>query len=156
MFHSSQEFSEFSNVLDSDDETKRFAILQDIDERRKEFTNILDTNKDGKADRSELMLYVDPRHPRFSFQEALTLFNLADKNNDSKLTLDEVGLIDTEENRWLHFIDLQPKTHFFVDLDTSKLNYYRRFIYSFYFHSDEKRGRSIPDIKDDRHSGKFP
>ncbi|XP_058116313.1 45 kDa calcium-binding protein [Anopheles ziemanni] len=82
---------EFSDVQTTDlGEGKKFILSQNVRERREEFTKVIDKNKDGRADRGELLSYVDPRHPRYAIQEATTLFSLADTNNDKKLTLNEL------------------------------------------------------------------
>ncbi|XP_019560544.3 45 kDa calcium-binding protein [Aedes albopictus] len=84
---------EFSDVLPNgvaDPSSKKIILSQTERERKEEFTKIIDKNKDGKADRGELLSYVDPRHPRYAIQEASALFALADKNADRKLTLHEI------------------------------------------------------------------
>lgn len=83
------EFSEVS-ADDLDDKWRKYIITKTVYERREEFKRLIDTNNDGKANRSELLSYVDPRHPRHALQEAAGLFKLADGNEDQKLTLDEV------------------------------------------------------------------
>ncbi|XP_062565890.1 45 kDa calcium-binding protein [Armigeres subalbatus] len=85
--------AEFSDVLPNgvaDPSSKKIILSQTEKERKEEFTKIIDKNKDGKADRGELLSYVDPRHPRYAIQEASALFTLADKNGDRKLTLHEI------------------------------------------------------------------
>ncbi|XP_014206263.1 45 kDa calcium-binding protein [Copidosoma floridanum] len=59
-------------------------------ERRQEFRHLIDKNKNGKADRSELLAYIDPRNPRHAIQEANHLIELSDVNHDGKLQLSEV------------------------------------------------------------------
>ncbi|XP_055606820.1 45 kDa calcium-binding protein [Uranotaenia lowii] len=84
---------EFSDVLPNgvaDSSNKKIILSQSERERKEEFTKIIDKNHDNKADRGELLAYVDPRHPRYAIQEASTLFTLADKNGDAKLTLQEM------------------------------------------------------------------
>ncbi|XP_058451085.1 45 kDa calcium-binding protein [Malaya genurostris] len=84
---------EFSDVLPigvDDASNKKLILSRSERERKEEFIKIIDKNKDGKADRGELLSYVDPRHPRYAIQEASTLFSLADKNGDRKLTLQEI------------------------------------------------------------------
>ncbi|XP_052867091.1 45 kDa calcium-binding protein [Anopheles cruzii] len=82
---------EFSDVQTTDlGEGKKFILSQNVRERKEEFTKVIDKNRDGKADRGELLSYVDPRHPRYAIQEASTLFSLADINNDKRLSLSEV------------------------------------------------------------------
>ncbi|XP_065092395.1 45 kDa calcium-binding protein [Ochlerotatus camptorhynchus] len=85
--------AEFSDVLPNevaDPSSKKIILSQTERERKEEFTKIIDKNKDGKADRGELLSYVDPRHPRYAIQEASTLLTLADQNSDRKLTLHEI------------------------------------------------------------------
>lgn len=85
--------AEFSDVLPNgvaDISSKKIILSQSERERKAEFKKIIDKNKDGKADRGELLAYVDPRHPRYAIQEASTLFSLADKNTDRLLTLPEI------------------------------------------------------------------
>ncbi|XP_033224065.1 45 kDa calcium-binding protein [Belonocnema kinseyi] len=60
------------------------------EERRKEFRHLIDKNKDGKADRTELLMYIDPRNPRHAIQEAQHLIDLSDLNHDGKLNLSEI------------------------------------------------------------------
>nr|XP_040219526.2 45 kDa calcium-binding protein [Anopheles coluzzii] len=82
---------EFSDVQTTDlGEGKKFILSQNVRERREEFTKVIDKNRDGKADRGELLSYVDPRHPRYAIQEASTLFTLADANKDKKLLMHEM------------------------------------------------------------------
>lgn len=88
--------AEFSDVLPNgvaDISSKKIILSQSERERKAEFKKIIDKNKDGKADRGELLAYVDPRHPRYAIQEASTLFSLADKNTDRLLTLPEVSQV---------------------------------------------------------------
>lgn len=84
-----EEFSEVS-ADDLDDKWRKYIITKTQHERREEFKRLIDINKDGKADRSELLTYVDPRHSRHSLHEAASLLKIADANNDNRLTLDEV------------------------------------------------------------------
>lgn len=85
------EFSEVS-ADDLDDKWRKYVITKTVKQREEEFKRLLDTNKDGKADRSELLTYVDPRHPRHALQEAATLIEAADQNGDGALSLNEVIL----------------------------------------------------------------
>ncbi|XP_058806060.1 45 kDa calcium-binding protein [Phymastichus coffea] len=61
-----------------------------IKERREEFRHLIDKNKNGKADRSELLTYIDPRNPRHAIQEARHLIELSDVDRDGKLKLPEI------------------------------------------------------------------
>ncbi|XP_011185028.1 45 kDa calcium-binding protein [Zeugodacus cucurbitae] len=83
------EFSEV-NVDDDDDLRRKSLISQTVVERRAEFKRIIDKNNDGKADREELLNYVNPKTPRYALQEAATLFSLCDENKDGRLTLNEL------------------------------------------------------------------
>ncbi|XP_067615243.1 45 kDa calcium-binding protein [Eurosta solidaginis] len=83
---------EFSEVNGDDDEDlrRKSLISQTVVERQAEFKRILDKNDDGKADREELLNYVNPKTPRYALQEAATLFSLSDENKDGRLTLNEL------------------------------------------------------------------
>ena len=84
---------------------KKLILSQNAIERKEEFNKIIDRNKDKKADRGELLSYVDPRHPRYSLQEAATLFVLADINKDNRLTLSEVIKALRTELKFLYIFD---------------------------------------------------
>lgn len=102
------------NAFEIPDKQAHFGANED---RRKEFRYLIDKNKDGKANRSELLvmkvlvfvffffdplksrlmkkpfrlqMYIDPRNPRHAIQEAQHLIELSDLNNDSKLNLPEI------------------------------------------------------------------
>lgn len=83
---------EFSHVAadDLDDKWRQYIVTKTVRQREEEFKRLMDVNKDGQADRSELLSYIDPRHPRHALQEAAVLFEVADANGDKRLTLDEV------------------------------------------------------------------
>lgn len=78
------------------------------EDRRKEFRHLVDKNKNGKADRTELLMYIDPRNPRHAIQEAQHLITLSDTNLDGKLNLLEIltkmdlfldsKMVDTEKS----------------------------------------------------------
>lgn len=85
-----EEFSEL-NVDDDEDLLRKSLISKTLVERREEFKRIIDKNHDGKADRGELLNYVNPKTPRYALQEAATLFSLCDENKDELLTLKEVS-----------------------------------------------------------------
>ncbi|XP_012527920.1 45 kDa calcium-binding protein [Monomorium pharaonis] len=78
------------------------------EERRKEFRHLIDKNKNGKADRTELLMYIDPRNPRHAIQEAQHLITLSDTNLDGKVDLSEIlskmdlflysKMVDTEKS----------------------------------------------------------
>ncbi|XP_001360013.3 45 kDa calcium-binding protein [Drosophila pseudoobscura] len=84
-----EEFSDL-NVDDDDDLLRKSLISKTLVERREEFKRIIDKNHDGKADRGELLYYVNPKTPRYALQEAATLFSLCDANKDELLTLKEM------------------------------------------------------------------
>lgn len=86
---------EFSNVVadDLDDKWRQYMIEKNTFQRQEEFKRLIDKNHDGIADRSELLSYVSPKHPRHALQEAAVLFNIADKNKDQRLSLKEVILV---------------------------------------------------------------
>nr|XP_036672759.1 45 kDa calcium-binding protein [Drosophila suzukii] len=84
-----EEFSDL-NVDDDDDLMRKSLISKTLVERREEFKRIIDKNHDGKADRGELLNYVNPKTPRYALQEAATLFSLCDENKDELLTLKEM------------------------------------------------------------------
>ncbi|KAF4527488.1 hypothetical protein B566_EDAN014542 [Ephemera danica] len=83
--------TEFAS-LRSDDETEqiREELTQGEAERRREFREIIDKNGDGRADRKELLMYIDPRNPRHARDEAETLVVLSDKDKDGNLSLAEI------------------------------------------------------------------
>lgn len=85
---------EFSNVVadDLDDKWRQYMIEKNTFQRQEEFKRLIDKNHDGVADRSELLSYVSPKHPRHALQEAAILFNIADRNKDQRLSLREVIL----------------------------------------------------------------
>ncbi|XP_031830063.1 stromal cell derived factor mayday isoform X2 [Nomia melanderi] len=60
------------------------------EDRKQEFRHLIDKNKDGKADRTELLMYIDPRNPRHAIQEAQHLISLSDTNMDGKLNISEI------------------------------------------------------------------
>ncbi|KAL7729667.1 hypothetical protein ACLKA6_007939 [Drosophila palustris] len=84
-----EEFSDL-NVDDDEDLLRKSLISKTLVERREEFKRIIDKNHDGKADRGELLDYVNPKTPRYALQEAATLFSLCDENKDEILTLKEM------------------------------------------------------------------
>jgi len=62
----------------------------DLTLKEKEFQLILDQNKDGIADKREIVQYLDPKNPHWSRYEAINLLSQADRNDDNLLDLDEV------------------------------------------------------------------
>lgn len=87
---------EFSEVVadDLDDKWRKYMIEKTSYQRQEEFKRLIDKNHDGIADRSELLSYVSPKHPRHALQEAATLFSLADKNKDHRLSMGEVNQLE--------------------------------------------------------------
>lgn len=85
---------EFSEVAadNLDDKWRMYMIEKTAFQRREEFKRLIDKNHDGVADRSEMLTYVSPKHPRHALQEAATLINLADRNKDRRLSWREVKL----------------------------------------------------------------
>lgn len=62
----------------------------DISLREKEFDLVLDKNKDGIADKREIVQFLDPKNPHWARYEAINLMSLADTNRDSRLDLQEI------------------------------------------------------------------
>jgi Ca2+-binding EF-hand superfamily protein len=82
---------EFSSLQTEGDGEKEGEVLtQGEAERRKEFRDVLDQNHDGKADRKELLMYIDPKNPRHAREEAETLLLLSDTDHDGSLSLREI------------------------------------------------------------------
>lgn len=68
----------------------KHEVIGGSEDRRKEFRHLIDKNKNGKADRTELLMYIDPRNPRHAIQEAQHLISVSDTNLDGKLNLSEI------------------------------------------------------------------
>lgn len=83
---------EFSHVSadDLDDKWRQYIVTKTVHQREEEFRRLMDVNHDGQADRSELLSYIDPRHPRHALQESALLFEVADSDGDGRLRWDEV------------------------------------------------------------------
>ncbi|KAL7292867.1 hypothetical protein TKK_0013541 [Trichogramma kaykai] len=81
------EFSELPSDGSGPDQSLSLPVSQ---ERREEFRHLIDKNRDGKADRAELLAYIDPRNPRHAIQEARHLIDLSDSDHDGKLKLAEL------------------------------------------------------------------
>lgn len=83
---------EFAHVVadDLDDRWRQYVVARTVHQREEEFRRLMDVNGDGRADRSELLSYIDPRHPRHALQEAAMLMDLADTDGDKRLQLSEV------------------------------------------------------------------
>lgn len=58
--------------------------------REHEFKGILDKNKDGIADKREVVQFLDPKNSHWSRYEAINLISQADRNGDGLLDLEEV------------------------------------------------------------------
>ncbi|XP_065831222.1 45 kDa calcium-binding protein-like [Oscarella lobularis] len=67
------------------DETEQFAK-----EREAEFRDLIDLNSDSVVDKDELEYFLDPRSEQYAYNEASHLLSVADKDNDKKLSWDEV------------------------------------------------------------------
>jgi len=62
----------------------------DISLREKEFDLVLDKNKDGIADKREIVQFLDPKNPHWARYEAINLMSIADTNRDNRLDIREV------------------------------------------------------------------
>jgi len=62
----------------------------DISLREKEFDLVLDKNKDGIADKREIVQFLDPKNPHWARYEAINLMSIADRNRDNRLDIHEV------------------------------------------------------------------
>ncbi|CAL4117612.1 unnamed protein product [Meganyctiphanes norvegica] len=81
-----QEFSDPSMNEVPDDMT-----LQEFQqERLHEFKTIIDTDNNGKIDRRELLMYIDPRNVHHAEKEAVLLLGAADVDHDGVLNLEEI------------------------------------------------------------------
>ncbi|XP_063231038.1 45 kDa calcium-binding protein isoform X10 [Bacillus rossius redtenbacheri] len=82
---------EFSSLqAEGDGEKEGETLMQGKEERRKEFKEVIDRDKNGKADRTELLRYMDPKNPRHAREEARSLLALADTDSDARLSLPEI------------------------------------------------------------------
>ncbi|KAG8230693.1 hypothetical protein J437_LFUL017623 [Ladona fulva] len=73
-----------------EDHHRKEGEIQREEERRKEFKELVDSDKNGFADRRELLKYIDPSNPRHAREEAETLMVLSDADHDGHLSLREV------------------------------------------------------------------
>ncbi|XP_044007715.1 45 kDa calcium-binding protein isoform X2 [Aphidius gifuensis] len=97
-----------SVALELHEEPRPKAIIGGSEGRRQEFRYLIDKNSDGMADRTELLVYIDPRNPRHAIQEAQHLIDVSDTNHNKRLTLSEVlskadlflgsKMVDTEKS----------------------------------------------------------
>jgi len=62
----------------------------DISLREKEFDLVLDKNKDGIADKREIVQFLDPKNPHWARYEAINLMSIADTNRDNRLDIQEI------------------------------------------------------------------
>ncbi|GLH04286.1 Sdf4 protein [Gryllus bimaculatus] len=83
-----EEFASLPTEPDNEEDGER--MRQGEAERRREFREVIDVDKNGKADRKELLMYIDPRNPRHAREEAETLLSLSDVDGDQHLSLGEV------------------------------------------------------------------
>ncbi|XP_060074115.1 45 kDa calcium-binding protein-like [Ylistrum balloti] len=60
------------------------------EERRDEFRNSIDKNGDKKADKEELLVYVDPRNPDQARSETQNLISMLDENKDGLISVEEM------------------------------------------------------------------
>ncbi|XP_067005126.1 45 kDa calcium-binding protein [Anabrus simplex] len=82
---------EFSSLpTEADNEQDSETLKQGEEERRREFRDVIDQDGNGKADRKELLMYIDPKNPRHAREEAETLMVLSDVNHDGQLSLPEI------------------------------------------------------------------
>lgn len=83
---------EFTHVVadDLDDKWREYVVNKTVLERDAEFRRLMDLDRNGRADRSELLNYIDPRNVRFSRDEAKFLIEMADGNGDQQLTWTEM------------------------------------------------------------------
>jgi len=58
--------------------------------KRKEFKDDIDTNGDDRADRAEVLAYLDPRHKQHASKEAEYLIRSSDRNRDGKISEHEM------------------------------------------------------------------
>ncbi|XP_034943266.1 45 kDa calcium-binding protein isoform X2 [Chelonus insularis] len=97
-----------SDGLGLDLQEEKLSTVKGSDGRRQEFRFLIDRNKDGKADRTELLMYIDPRNPHHAIREAQHLIEVADINQNNKLSLSEIlskadlflesKMVDTEKS----------------------------------------------------------
>lgn len=59
---------------------QRKKYLQELVERRRTFSEAIDANKDGHADKREILTFLDPKHPFRSAEEAQRLINISDED----------------------------------------------------------------------------
>ena len=85
----------------------------EANQRKRLFSKEMDANGDGKADRREIIKFLDPKHISQSKAEAYRLLDLADRNGDGVLQWNEL------ENQAHQFLDskwVSPEKAFHWDL----------------------------------------
>jgi len=96
-----QRVEELMGKFDADDDGKlsRSEYLLDpykdlspneMQIRNKEFTDVLDKNKDGVADKKEIVQFLDPKNPHWANDEAISLIHQADRDNNKMVSLEEM------------------------------------------------------------------
>jgi len=63
---------------------------EEIDERGKQFDSTLDVDHSGIAERRELLQFMDPKHLHWAREEATSLLQLADTNQDGSIDIEEM------------------------------------------------------------------
>lgn len=63
---------------------------EEIKERGKQFDSTLDADHSGVAERRELLQFMDPKHLHWAREEAATLLQLADTNQDGSIDIEEM------------------------------------------------------------------
>lgn len=96
-----QRVDELMGKFDADDDGKlsRSEYLLDpfkdlspdeMQIRNKEFSDVLDKNKDGVADKKEIVQFLDPKNPHWANDEAISLIHQADQDNNQMVSLEEM------------------------------------------------------------------
>lgn len=62
----------------------------EVEARKIEFDHLMDKNKDGVADRKELVGFLDPKSPHWAGAEAADLVEAGDKDEDGMITVEEM------------------------------------------------------------------
>lgn len=92
---------ELMGKFDADDDGKlskaeylvdpyRDLSVEEVQDRRKEFTDVLDKNGDGVADKKEIVQFLDPKSPHWAKDEAMSLIQQADRDKDKMVSLEEM------------------------------------------------------------------
>jgi len=63
---------------------------EEIEERGKQFDSTLDVDHSGVAERRELLQFMDPKHLHWAREEAASLLQLADTNQDGSIDIEEM------------------------------------------------------------------